>query len=762
MEKIYKAIDLNIISSEEDIAPLANVASSNGITFDKVSPTTISSTTDIFRLGFTIPTGSKFYAIKLRSNNGVSWIEQIASSNTGNSYTATFELKANYSTQRECEIVVYADNQSLYSIFVLRQSRGTIPFSLSSDEITVDYTGASKYILPIGLSYDFNPSLFSIRINDNWLTSATLDTSNEDLLIDISKNETTSTRTGTITFTYDNVYSETLTVIQNPNTQYFLLSRESVTVNTDGSNTGDTPDQMITYISDDSVTITNASRGDSDWFVFIIDKRGKIIYIGASKPNLTNSKRTGYLTFTVNADSPDFKDKHYSITVNQDPFIINGFIPNVISFDYDGNPIEKNYGALDLQGYKLVSYEWEPESESLPDWYNLSWDDKTLTATVTRIEPNNTTSVREFTEMMIATIEYDEKTSASFTKTFPITIIQQPALPYVECGIWKDTYYTLNKSDHSKYQYYRLFNKDNNIGEIYRGRIFFINDTINLKINDIARNQMEYLKNPLATEYTDNNGYVNLQLQVSQTGTIWEGIEDYHFYNNYSYNERYDDVFPLISKPIFNTLDKRQYFIASFQDYVSTLDRSSTTLLTSNYGDISTNGRYVARNTQNTVAYKVEAYDEIYLSFTHNDDKELRFTVKNTCKPYCLYYIDRNGGWCWLNCANGERESNQITTYNYNQNANNSFSDTFENTVYLKEYKEQWKLNTPLLNDEQFKMMKDVFLSPVVYLHLLEEDKVIAVNIVDKTWNQQTYKGNKFKPFFCTFTVENSQNKIIA
>lgn len=759
MEKIYKAIDLNIVSSEEDIAPLANVASSNGITFNKVSPTTISSTTRLFSLGFTIPTGSSFYAIKIRSNNGIGWIEQIASSNTGNSYTATFEIKANYSTQRECEIVVYADNQSLYSIFVLRQERGTYPFALVTDELTVDYNEYSSYSIPISLSYGFNPALLTITENVDWLSYTNIDMIREDFIFDIERNDTTSTRTGIFTLTYDNSYSATLTVTQTTNKQYFALSKETVTVNADGSHYDE---QRVIYSMADGVRITSMSRGVADWFAYTVDDVNKTIIITANKPNLTDNQRTGELTINVTSDYPDFKDKVYKIKVIQDTFGTIGFIPTVISFDADGKAIRTNYSVFDIKSYSISGYEWEPETEFLPDWYSLSWDDKKLTATVERIEPNNTTVERKFTEIMIADIVYDKETGDSFRKSFPITIVQQPALPYVECGIWKDTFYTLNKSDHSKYQYYRLINKDNNIGEIYRGRIFFINDTINLKINDIARNQMDYLKNPLQTEYTDNNGYVNLQLQVSQTGGIWEGIEDYHFYNNYSYNESYNDVFPLISKPIFNTLDKRQYFILSFQDYVSTMDRSSTILITSNYGDVSTNGRYTAKNSQNTIAYKVEGYDDIYLSFNHDDEREEHFTVKETCKPYCIYYIDRNGGWCWLNCANGERESNQITTYNYNQNVNNSFSDTFENTVYLKEYKEQWKLNTPLLNDEQFKMMKDVFLSPVVYLHLLEEDKVIAVNIVDKTWNQQTYKGNKFKPFFCTFTVENSQNKIIA
>lgn len=722
---------------------------SNGITFNQVSPTNISANSQLFQLGFTIPNGSTFAGIQIRSN----WVEQVSSTRTGNTYTAFLEVQGNYTTvQRECEIVVYADNQTLSSTFILKQARGFTPITLVYDDIQIDSEGGNNIPVPINIIPNFDVSLCNFIRDGVWIKEVSIDKRSENLLFSADKNNTTKTRYGSITIRYDNSYTTKLEVIQKPNETYFKLSKDVVDLN--GS------DRTVEYVVTENAELKNVEKRYADeWFEYTHNVETRTIKVTATQVNLTGNIRKGYIDFYVDNGETYLT---YTITVEQSPISVGGFFPEALVFDAEGNPISTDYASIDFGDYKLSFYEWTPDPSEIPDWYTLSWNDSTYKATVTRIEPNNTTETRTFREIMIGSILIDEETGATFRQEFPISIIQQPALPYVECGIWKDTFYTLNKTDHSQYKYYRIINKDNNIGEIYRGRIFFITDVINIKINDIARNQMEYLKNPLQTEYTDNNGYVNLQFQVSETGDIWEGLEDYHFFNNYSYDDKINDILPMLSKSIFDTLDKRQYFITSFQDYYSTTGRSNTTLLVSNVGSSSTTSRFNAKNSQNTIAYKVEAYNDIYMRFEHNDSKIWHYEVKDTCKPYCVYYLDRNGGWCWLNCANGERENNQITPYFYNQNVNNTFSDTFENTMYLKEYKEQWKLNTPLLTDEQSKLMKDVFLSPVVYLHLLEEDKVIAVNIVDKVWQQQTFKGNKKKPFFCTFTVENSQNKIIV
>lgn len=759
MEKLYNIDDLNISEEVVERPQSKALQPYNGISFDKVSPQYLLPFQQTFTLNFLIPQGSVFYGIKTRSDSGLNWIEITdVESDVNNYFTATFEITDNYSNQRVCDIIIYADNMSLSAAFKIIQLKGIVPFSLPVKSITLDSDESNGNLIPINTKDDFNPALFEIDAPDPWI-STKYDANNSNIILGVEANDETTVRTGEIYLTYEG-YTQTFTVYQNASPEFFTLSKEKVILNADGTNT-DISNTTVRYTLSKTARIINIENPfEPSFFNWEHIPEEKKIVITAKRLNLMNATQISSLEITVTSDYAEFKDKVYTITVEQPPIEITGFTPKELVFDADGNPLTTDYTILDLNGYEPTYREWGPEYEFLPDWYKLNAT--SYGAKVVRIEPNNEPTEREFTEYLICSYEFPES-ELYFSRSFFITIKQLPALPLIECGIWKDTYYQFEKSQHSKYQYYRLINKDYNIGEIYRGRLFFINDVINIKINDIARNQMNYLKQPLETEFTDNNGYVNLQLQVSENGVIWDAIEEYHFFNNYSYKdyESYDNVYPLISTPILNYLDSRQYFITSFQDYFTNKDRYQATILLQNYGAITSSKRYNANNSQNTVSYKVNGYDNIYIAFD-GFEKEYAFEVRDTCNPYCLYYMNKNGGWNWMLFNNGETKTDQITTYNYNQNAINSFSDTFANTTYLKEYKEQWKLSTPLLNDEQSRLMEDIYLSPVLYLHILDDDKIIAVNIVDKTWQQKTFKGNRRKPYFYTFNVENSQNKIIA
>ena len=73
---------------------------------------------------------------------------------------------------------------------------------------------------------------------------------------------------------------------------------------------------------------------------------------------------------------------------------------------------------------------------------------------------------------------------------------------------------------------------------------------------------------------------------------------------------------------------------------------------------------------------------------------------------------------------------------------------------YSKTIQNKWTLKTNLLNDTQSEKMRHIYTSNQMWLHNLETGKLYAVNPVDKTFTEKTFKSNKHKPLSYTITVE--------
>lgn len=140
----------------------------------------------------------------------------------------------------------------------------------------------------------------------------------------------------------------------------------------------------------------------------------------------------------------------------------------------------------------------------------------------------------------------------------------------------------------------------------------------------------------------------------------------------------------------------------------------------------------------------------------------VEYLVANTCRRYCLYYVNSRGGIDSFLVQGIDNKNDKITNYNYKQNY--SFSTGLTNTQrglinYKKDITETWELHTHYLKDYQSLKFNELITSNNIYLHDLATNQITPVIITNTTAEYKTFKnqGRQFPTY--TINVQSSQNK---
>ena len=105
------------------------------------------------------------------------------------------------------------------------------------------------------------------------------------------------------------------------------------------------------------------------------------------------------------------------------------------------------------------------------------------------------------------------------------------------------------------------------------------------------------------------------------------------------------------------------------------------------------------------------------------------------------------------------RKNDTIQQHTLEKYANNT-TQQFAKKNYLNKVSTKYTLYTHYLNDEEASKMWHLLESTQVYLHNLEEDKIIPVLIKDTSVDYKTFTNNGKKKFYYTINVAESQEKI--
>lgn len=129
------------------------------------------------------------------------------------------------------------------------------------------------------------------------------------------------------------------------------------------------------------------------------------------------------------------------------------------------------------------------------------------------------------------------------------------------------------------------------------------------------------------------------------------------------------------------------------------------------------------------------------------------------CGDVALYYLNAYGGWDAFLIEGNVVKSDNKTHYEYDKFARNTTID-FETTRYATEIETTYKLSTGWLKDDQAeRLCKHLLSSNMVYMHILDENKIVPVNIKDTKVEYKTYKATK-KMINYTIEVVLSKNKM--
>ena len=339
--------------------------------------------------------------------------------------------------------------------------------------------------------------------------------------------------------------------------------------------------------------------------------------------------------------------------------------------------------------------------------------------------------------------QYSDIVSAYFT------VIIDPPAAYISFPIWK----TMNIEIPIVTPFYSIKKGDDLIfsGKVYAQKTDSVRS---INVNDIIEDYTSDgidITSSQRWQKTENEKVFTLANGVNETEM--SDMFNLVVTDDWSYADRARTYFT--SDPISYTLDSRQYFIFSVQNrYGDTLPSYSYQTDTMSVDGVETGDYKVVSDESYTQIIKdISNLKTIDITEINNVDDTRYFKVCTTKNKYCLYYKNLYGGYDSILLNPTSQLSASITdntlTTDYDTTVLNHYKRSYSKTIQNK-----WTLKTNLLNDTQSEKMRHIYTSNQMWLHNLETGRLYAVNPVDKTFTEKTFKSNKHKPLSYTITVE--------
>lgn len=127
------------------------------------------------------------------------------------------------------------------------------------------------------------------------------------------------------------------------------------------------------------------------------------------------------------------------------------------------------------------------------------------------------------------------------------------------------------------------------------------------------------------------------------------------------------------------------------------------------------------------------------------------------CGDAALYYLNSKGGYDAFLIEGLVKRTDKYAQQDYYKSYDNTTID-FGRTRYVTEITGSWELHTHYLKDDEAeRLVKNLFPSTRVWLHLLDTYECVPVVITDTSAEYKTYRNNGEKLISYTIRVEASQ-----
>lgn len=254
--------------------------------------------------------------------------------------------------------------------------------------------------------------------------------------------------------------------------------------------------------------------------------------------------------------------------------------------------------------------------------------------------------------------------------------------------------------------------------------IGLINDKFN--ISKLARNLFFDKKNPF------ESSFINLGLLEEVDYAVNLGKAQIHYFiYDYSGDKTHHHNITELRQPI-DYYDPRQYVFESVFVYPN--GPRNIHLNEREYSNVEDWNKYNITMTGDIPSLQL-SYD--LASIRHYG---VEYKQKCTNAKYALYYMNTYGGWNWMLFDGNKQVMKQ----------NNAFSTYVNRNEELVPYKidtsTSYDLTSLFLSDESSKKLQDLYKSPMVYIHKFDTDEIIRVTVDTKSYTEKTFinQGRKF------------------
>lgn len=324
--------------------------------------------------------------------------------------------------------------------------------------------------------------------------------------------------------------------------------------------------------------------------------------------------------------------------------------------------------------------------------------------------------------------------------------------------IWKD--YVWNEIISSDFIEYHL---DYAGDTIYAGKAYKYPDATGVQflLNDVSE---DFLDNGIIFPSFGKTEIIPNYLKTFTLITSSGSEKPVTFFNDWSYKDT-DLTKPyFLSDPIDTLVDSRQYVLCSwiFPTGEGVLNRRYTTP-----EGVATTADITLRQGINGYTYAeplgnllLECKSKYEIGFVESGSftTTINYQIDTTNKNYVLYYTNAYGGWDSLLVQGNVKQTDQIESQTYVRKVLNTTSQ-FSKNKYLNTIVPEWTLYTNYLTDTQASKMHHLLESTMVYLHNLEDNKIIPVIITNNSCEYKTYSNQGKNMFYYTIEVQSSQDK---
>lgn len=646
-----------------------------------------------------------------------------------------------------------------YVINVTVVSRDECFIKIDGEVSKTDTVPGIKITKIVGITTQNITSQLQAEVSGNFATVRWTDEGDQSvnyrLAIDVQKNTTPQARNCTVKVYGLNSNGDTtyayLYLVQEAGTEYVSVFQPSLLhYDLNGNEVSILTDPVtVQNVNADTVSVTSdvswASGIYSDSVIQIDNKPAITITVQA---NDSVDVRDGNLTVT--ATGTDFQKFNYTIKLHQ---FGNSELP-YISIDQgeDDDAFSIGNRKGDSCTVRFFSQNVFENSYSLiyDDYFNeyidiaLNRENRTITITskYDNRQPEGIT-IDFVLQGQSTKPQYSDIVSAYFT------VIIDPPAAYLSFPIWK----TMNIEIPIVTPFYSIKKGDDLIfsGKVYAQKTDSVRSiNVNDIIEDYTSDSID-ITSSQRWQKTENEKVFTLATGVNETEM--SDMFNLVVADDWSYTDRATTYFT--SDPICYTLDSRQYFIFSVQNrYSDTLPSYSyQTDLVSVDGVETGDYKVVSDESYTQLIKDISNIKTIDITEMNNVDDTRYFKVCTTKNKYCLYYKNLYGGYDSILLNPTSQLSASITdstlTTDYDTTVLNHYKRSYSKTIQNK-----WALKTNLLNDTQSEKMRHIYTSNQMWLHNLETGRLYAVNPVDKTFTEKTFKSNKHKPLSYTITVE--------